>query len=313
MARISALPWHADLEGLTLAAIKDLPPKWRAALLSDATPHESQTELFRDAGYLNRSGFEENQVRGFLRAKWSGYERGISDRELERAIERTRPGVLAARSGPSYPPLNPETRARALAGTRGDLAALKRESQVQDPGAVETGSIINGLFGSDNPLLCFASEKNKPTTERRRAFAGAEADYQFLVANPMSAEFGETQEGRMSPRSNNNVGPQRYQVIEFDSGTLDEQARLHLHLRSLGVPLVLVVFSGGKSLHGWYVVDGLSAPDRSKFLHYCAALGADRATFVPCQLVRMPNGFRWTDGGADVKQEVVYLDLEVRK
>jgi hypothetical protein len=99
-----------------------------------------------------------------------------------------------------------------------------------------------------------------------------------------------------------NTGPLTYQVVEFDRGTLDEQAKIHLHLLHFA-KLRLVVFSGNKSLHGWYDVRSMGPEEITRFRRYVAALGADKATFTPCQLVRTPNARR--DNGAI--QTVLFL------
>jgi hypothetical protein len=270
-------------------------------LLSDSTPHESQRELFRDACILHRAEIDDEGRRTFLETKFASYYRTIEPREFERVIENSR--HADERTNPKYPPGNDDTVASVLSKTKGDVATLKSASRVPDPGSLTSGAVIDLLFPVAK-LLCLATRKENSNTQLRQAFAGNEDQIQFMVPNEMGSEFGMNQAGRMSPRCNENVGRQIFQVIEFDGGTLDEQARIHLHLKSRGMPLVMVVFSGGKSLHGWYRVDKIRGADLSKFLHYAAALGADRATYVPCQLVRTPNAFR--DGGA--KQEVLYLD-----
>jgi hypothetical protein len=71
----------------------------------------------------------------------------------------------------------------------------------------------------------------------------------------------------------------------------DACAALHLHLAAL-MPLVLVIYSGGKSLHGWYRVWGLTLKERAKFFRYAVSIGADPATWTRSQFVRMPDGLR---------------------
>jgi hypothetical protein len=48
-----------------------------------------------------------------------------------------------------------------------------------------------------------------------------------------------------------NTGPRRYLIIEADCGDLHQQAAVIWHLAKIA-PLAAVVFSGSKSLHGWY-------------------------------------------------------------
>jgi hypothetical protein len=77
------------------------------------------------------------------------------------------------------------------------------------------------------------------------------AGYQFVVPSPMSKPAGINLEGKKSVRCLDNTGPRRFVVTEFDQGSLDEQAALLLYLATI-LPLILVVFSGSKSLHGWF-------------------------------------------------------------
>ena len=82
-------------------------------------------------------------------------------------------------------------------------------------------------------------------------------------------------------------------VCEFDTGCIDDQAALLLHLAEKA-PLVLVVHSGGKSLHGWFLVRGQPDMRVERFFRYAVSLGADRATWTRSQFVRMPDGVRDT-------------------
>ena len=88
-----------------------------------------------------------------------------------------------------------------------------------------------------------------------------------------------------------NTGPRRYLVCEFDQGTPDEHAALLAHLAS-HEPLVCAVHSGGKSLHGWFHVEGQHEKKIQRFFRYAVSLGADPATWTRSQFVRMPGGRR---------------------
>lgn len=68
-----------------------------------------------------------------------------------------------------------------------------------------------------------------------------------------------------------------------------------MHLAQVPAPLVLVVFSGNKSLHAWFYCDGESEDVESalhNFMRYAAMLGADTATYTRSQFVRMPGAVR---------------------
>ncbi len=102
---------------------------------------------------------------------------------------------------------------------------------------------------------------------------------------------GITKAGRQSAHTLDNTGPRRFLVTEFDYGTQDEQAGLLQHLAEFA-PLVCVLFSGGKSLHGWFYFAGQSEQRTRRFFEYAVALGADPAMWVRSQFARMPEGRR---------------------
>jgi hypothetical protein len=90
-------------------------------------------------------------------------------------------------------------------------------------------------------------------------------------------------------------------VIEQDSGTIDEQAAVLLHLAERA-PLAVAVHSGSKSIHGWFYCLGQSEEKLRSFMQYAVSLGADRATWTRSQFVRMPDGTR-----ANGKRQAVYF------
>jgi hypothetical protein len=139
-----------------------------------------------------------------------------------------------------------------------------------------------------------------------------------------------TQEGKLSSRSQDNVGPRQFLVIEFDFAETDKNGRdttaapmlrrlaasgvtiadlcaaLHAELAKIR-PITLVVHSGGKSLHGWYPCSGVDENVMLRFMRFAFSLGADRATWTRIQLVRMPDGVR--DNGT--RQRILYFNPAV--
>ena len=154
-----------------------------------------------------------------------------------------------------------------------------------------SGDVLDRFFG-DDALLCLGQSPSSTFTQQRAHFRGFEQELPYMVPNAMSAPRGLTKDGRDSNRCLANAGPRKRLVVEYDFGTLDEQAALHLHLRDKNLPLKMVVFSGSKSLHGWFDVTGCSDEQIALTCRYAAYLGADTATFSPIQLVRTPNARR---------------------
>ena len=71
------------------------------------------------------------------------------------------------------------------------------------------------------------------------------------------------------------------------------------------LPLVLVLHSGGKSFHAWFNGCDASEDRVLAFRRHAATLGADKAVFTKCQMVRMPNQNRENNGNL---QELHYFD-----
>jgi hypothetical protein len=102
--------------------------------------------------------------------------------------------------------------------------------------------------------------------------------------------------------------------VENDCGTKIEQAHLlnHLAVTTKHIPLIMVVDSGGRSLHGWFDVRNLEEPVIKAWFSYTVYLGADIHTWTKCQWVRMPGGTRRKD--LEVKpQPVVWICAEMRE
>lgn len=107
-------------------------------------------------------------------------------------------------------------------------------------------------------------------------------------------------------RSNDNVLVRRFLVVESDTLAKDQVGAVFKWLRDrVGLELVAIVDTAGKSLHGWfrfpqheYEVDELKL--------VLPALQADPKLFTPSQPVRLPGALR--DGK---RQKLVYLAKEV--
>src|SRR5262249_7964562 len=140
---------------------------------------------------------------------------------------------------------------------------------------------------------------------------------QFIVPNPMIALTGLTSNGqKQSAHTLDNTGPRHFLVIEFDFTATDEAGEptvwapliegwqavgitladacmyLIMHLAKTA-PLVLIVSSAGKSLHGWFRALGLDEAKLYAWMRYAVRLGACHSTWTPSQFVRLPDGARY--------------------
>jgi hypothetical protein len=274
-------------------------------------------------------------VEAALMASTASSARRVTAREIKDAVANSRevawaraggsakaytPAARAGRHAPDltrWPAIDLQARAGAIRMSRRDgiwgLGALWAESPRL---AVSEGpdDYLDWLFPGAE-WLCLAVDH--PATARSRppskwSFGPADG-CGLVVPSPMTGPSGRALDGSTSHRCLDNTGPRRWLVIEFDSGTIDEQAALHWHLGCAAAamgwsPLRLAAHSGGKSLHGWY---GPCADEAQaeQLMMYARTLGADTATWNRCQLVRLPAGRRMVEG-KPVLQEVWFWDRD---
>ncbi len=210
----------------------------------------------------------------------------------------------------AWPAVNTKARAEIVADG-GGLVDLWELSPVRiETNEPRTEEILDLLFPG-TPLLCCGLSSSAFDTRPREDWRGQSSALQFIVPSPMSTPSGTTKTtGKVSAHTLSNTGPRRFLVVEFDTGTTDEHAALLLHL-AVRAPLVLVVHSGNKSLHGWFYCAGQPEDKLRRFTEYAVVLGADHATWTRSQFVRMPDGQR-----ANGQRQTVYFlhlaPLEIR-
>jgi hypothetical protein len=179
--------------------------------------------------------------------------------------------------------------------------------------------------GEADPLVCFGSDcrfDTWPLSKIRTPWEHAQ-----IVPSPMRARRGKTIDGRDSAHTKDNTGDRVMLVTEFDfvaigsSGeptiwapllercrvqnilSLDIQAAILMHLAK-SRRLWLVVFSGGKSLQGWFLCKDEKGSELRRWFDEARRFGACRSTWGKSQFVRMPDGTR--DNGQ--RQSILYYD-----
>lgn len=280
-------------------AVTALPQFLRDLLASPPRSGEGvHAWLFRMARQLHAHYQNSNELARLLTAAVSDCGRHVSLREIEDAIAHSagcawQPGTqvnAAPVRPPAWPKPNPE-QIEAIARDGGGLADLWEVSPTRiEDNAAHSEVVVDRLFPA-NPLLCCGASQSDFDTRPREAWRGQLADQQFIVPSPMSTVLGHTKDGRPSKHTLSNTGPRRFLICEFDQGTTDTHAAILLHLGGFA-PLVCVVHSGGKSLHGWFYVAGQPEDKVAKFFRYAAIFGADPHTWTRSQFVRMPDGTR---------------------
>jgi len=182
-----------------------------------------------------------------------------------------------------------------------------------EPDRRHTEQAIDLLFPED-PWLCGGYIVQRALTRKREWWRSKKilSTMQFIVPNPMLGHASRKEDGKLSPRCLNNTGPRRFLVVEFDSGSFDAHAASLWHLGSTkALSLTMVVFSGSKSLHGWFHCEGIPEERLLRFMRYAVQLGADPATWTRCQFVRMPDGRRPVGNDRYELQQILYFDPDV--
>jgi hypothetical protein len=291
--------------------------KWQP---SSPPEHGVHTWILSAARSAQLSGLEAQQAFHAIQEQEPKLRAGrrFQPHEIENAINLVfsrEPMARTANNGNplpahNWPQVDKLLRSEVLRTTR--IAPPREKAHLRPQ--MSAAEILRHLF-ADDPLVCVSQEFNRGY--RTEPLSELKAEYltscQFIVPNSMSARFGLTQSGKTSLRALSNTGERRYLVIEIDDHTLsnEDQGAIMLYL-ARQLPLVMLVHSGNRSVHGWFHIaagaDDAIGSSLHGFMKLAVSLGADRAMWTPCQFARMPNGTR--DNGRD--QQVLFFDPTLR-
>ena len=180
------------------------------------------------------------------------------------------------------------------------------------PGASEFQRFLQSAFAPTEVVcICEQVEDGKPMTSG--SFLPIE-DWIARFDDPESILFrNDRTDGvfvRINPfrpslysGSDNDVSAYRHVLVEFDDKPKAEQEQL---LRSSGLPISVLIDSGGKSIHAWVRVD---APNRKEWdarrdLIYSSIPGVDPKNKNPSRFSRLPGAWR-----GDQKQKLLANNL----
>jgi hypothetical protein len=262
--------------------------------------------MFRVARHLH-AHWPATKIADTLAERLANCGRRVSRKEVEDAVANSirvawRPdGSPNAVPAPKpWPDPDPALRARILRETGvGNYPwdVPKEASHAEE--------IIDALFPK-SALLCCGYSKTRFDTKPRDAWRGQLAEQALIVPNVMTSLKGKVQgKDQWSAHTLDNTGVRQFLVVEFDHGALDEQSALIVHLAGFA-PLACTVFSGAKSVHGWFYCFGQPEPRVRAFFAYALRLGADDRMWSRCQFARMPDGKR--DNGR--QQTCLFLNPE---
>lgn len=167
---------------------------------------------------------------------------------------------------------------------------------------------LGSLYAELNYRLCLTQHVWDPQVRLLRHWqrVGIE-DLQWMVPNPfLRCGSG----GRF--KTDRNAGERIWLIIEFDqpggANGLEEQAKLLRWLDWMGGndwDLAMVVYSGGKSLHGWFSCVGRSEKESCRFFKGATTLGCDRMMRSSVQYTRVPGGTNFKTGR---RQSIMHYD-----
>lgn len=248
------------------------------------------TWIFYAACRLIEAGLSNEEAEPEIKALMTREPNPVS--EIADALRSAR--GERSRSTPRWAPVNPAAIAEIVKSGPTLVELISRSAEPIQFGAETRSELIIDTLFPGNPWLCTGKASNQFYTAKREDWRGRLHEQSLIVPSPMSSQKGRTKQGKPSYHSEANTGPRRFLVVEFDNGTLDQQAALLWHFAKFA-PLALVVFSGSRSAHSWYFCDGQPEDKLRRFFDYAVSLGADPRTWSRSQFVRLADGKR-SDG-----------------
>ena len=168
-----------------------------------------------------------------------------------------------------------------------------------DPQASEFKRFLQAAFAPTEVVcICDAVEEGRPVTAG--SFIPIE-EWINRFDDPASRILSPEREGifvRINPfrpnlysGSDNDVSAYRHVLVEFDDKPKAEQEKL---FRDSGLPITVLIDSGGKSIHAWVRVD---APNRKEWdirrdIIYSSIPGIDAKNKNPSRYSRLPGAWR---------------------
>lgn len=258
---------------------------------------------------------QEDAVAEIYEAVPSG-DREVDSREVEEAVRKAYLDSAGPRNAKGRPVLGPESFGQLLAlAPRTEpgrvSAAILDQSPVDIPGerAAAANLTLEALFRPEE-FVFLGDRKDLGVSTRADIQARGAFGLPFLCPNPFCGEPRKAKSGGLSLRCDAAISRYQCFVLEWDEAPLREQGLAVLALIARGFPVVAVITSGGKSLHVWGAVSGVStakewdANVRSLFWRFFVPLGADPACANPSRLSRMPGHLR----GGEKEQRLLFLN-----
>jgi hypothetical protein len=268
--------------------------------------HSSCEGVISQANHQLRSEIAKHEAR---KAKDEGYEMPAPKRKKRTREEIEREKADRLRSGLA---IRSELAMSRIVVEEWERSDMWEESDTIPEDALGQARALLGLFKAGDMVWC-GEHKDSISLEDQKDAKQKERLARVRAARPFRRALewieGEDLPGpRICPsafkagmlaRSNESVQARRFLVIEHDHVSLAQQSALLRWLwRDCKMPLRAIVFTGGKSLHGWFecpppvaleelqvMLCGFRRPGEKPL----GGMGFDPATFVPSQAYRLPG------------------------
>lgn len=193
---------------------------------------------------------------------------------------------------------------------------------LDDP-AADTILLLKTLFGPDD--LIFIGDRHdrgiigqtiRTTAEWIKYFDAGGITSPFIIINPLTGTPAPTQGGdKETLRGDLCVKDFKYCLIEFDNLSHEDQIKFWAAVK---LPIVVLIDSGNKSIHGWIDVQRLSKVETPEqwqsqiknhlYDRILKPLGVDSTCSNPARLSRLPGHWR----AKDAIQRILWLSPEGR-
>ena len=266
--------------------------------------------LAQVASGLNRT-LTADQCRKFLRECCDEFvtHRAVPDSEIDGAVEFAYGSQKKLKHNFGRQPVDwPEPNLKLITDTLSDVTP---QFDVDFEIGLQAKDVLPKLF-YPGELVCTGRKAEQALVRPLEETLHDAQWLQFIVVNPMRERKGINLQGKPSVRCQNNTLTRRHLVAEFDAPYLSKRQQAQLITKlSAFQNLVMVVDSGGKSLHAWFRVDDYDARDQVRFFWVACLMGADPTRWDICGWLRMPGGLRVVEGCPSVRQRILYFNPEV--
>ena len=135
---------------------------------------------------------------------------------------------------------------------------------------------------------------------------------EHIVPNPLTGKMGLTKMDRPSFRADSCIAQRRFAVVEFDTLSMEDQLAFWSQVQ---LPVVVLVTSGGKSIHGWIAANCATEDQWTEqieerlFDRILKPMGVDGSCKNEARLSRLPGAIRSDTGNL---QQLLYLNPKGR-